>query len=46
VLNILNDLNERFGQTILMITHNTEAASFGHRVMTMRDGQIEEEGEE
>jgi putative ABC transport system ATP-binding protein len=43
VLNILNDLNERLGQTILMITHNAEAASFGHRVMTMRDGQIQEE---
>jgi len=46
VLNILNDLNERFGQTILMITHNAEAASFGHRVMTMRDGRIEEEADE
>jgi putative ABC transport system ATP-binding protein len=42
VLNILKDLNERLGQTILMITHNTEAADFGHRVMHMRDGMIVE----
>ena len=42
VLNILRDLNERLGQTILMITHNTEAAAFGHRTLHMRDGRIAE----
>jgi putative ABC transport system ATP-binding protein len=42
VLNLLRDLNERLGQTILMITHNTEAAAFGHRTVHMRDGQIVE----
>ena len=42
VLNLLRDLNERLGQTILMITHNDEAAAFGHRTMHMRDGQITE----
>jgi putative ABC transport system ATP-binding protein len=40
VLNVLRDLNERLHQTILMITHNDEAAAFGHRIMHMRDGQI------
>jgi putative ABC transport system ATP-binding protein len=40
VLHLLRDLNERLGQTILMITHNTEAAAFGHRTVHMRDGQI------
>jgi putative ABC transport system ATP-binding protein len=40
VLNILRDLNERLHQTILMITHNAEAAAFGHRVMHMSDGRI------
>jgi ABC-type uncharacterized transport system ATPase component len=25
-----------------MITHNTEAATFGHRTVHMRDGQIVE----
>ena len=42
VLHILRDLNERLNQTILMITHNTEAAAFGHRIMHMRDGRIVE----
>jgi len=40
VLKILKDLNERLGQTILMITHNPEAAAYGHRTVHMRDGRI------
>jgi putative ABC transport system ATP-binding protein len=40
VLKILRDLNERLGQTILMITHNPEAAAYGHRIVKMRDGRI------
>jgi putative ABC transport system ATP-binding protein len=43
VLSILKDLNVRFGQTILMITHNAEAAAFGHRTLHMTDGQIVDE---
>jgi putative ABC transport system ATP-binding protein len=42
VLKLLRDLNERLGQTILMITHNTEAAEYGHRIVHMRDGRIVE----
>jgi putative ABC transport system ATP-binding protein len=41
VLGLLRDLNTRLGQTILMITHNPEAAAFGHRTVRMRDGRIE-----
>jgi putative ABC transport system ATP-binding protein len=40
VLGIMRDLNKRTGQTILMITHNPEAAAFGDRKVTMRDGRI------
>ena len=40
VLAVLRDLNERLGQTILMITHNPEAAAYGHRTVHMRDGRI------
>lgn len=40
VLGLLRDLNERLGQTIIMITHNPEAASYGHRVARMKDGAI------
>jgi putative ABC transport system ATP-binding protein len=41
VLEILRDLNQRLGQTILMITHNPEAAAFAHRTIRMRDGRVE-----
>jgi len=40
VLEIIRDLNQRLGQTILMITHNPEAAAYGHRTVHMRDGRI------
>jgi putative ABC transport system ATP-binding protein len=41
VLEVLRDLNRRLGQTILMITHNPEAAAFAHRTIRMRDGKVE-----
>ena len=40
VLDLLRDLNRRLGQTILMITHNPEAAAFADRIVHMRDGQL------
>jgi putative ABC transport system ATP-binding protein len=40
VLKILVDLNARLGQTILMITHDPEAASYAHRIVRMKDGRI------
>ncbi len=40
VLNLLRDLNRRLGQTILMITHNPEAAAYADRTIQMRDGQV------
>jgi putative ABC transport system ATP-binding protein len=42
VLEILRDLNRRLGQTILMITHNPEAASYADYTIHMRDGRIVE----
>jgi putative ABC transport system ATP-binding protein len=44
VLDLLRDLNQRTGQTILMITHNPEAAAFADRIVYMRDGKILEKG--
>ncbi|HEY6344567.1 MAG TPA: ABC transporter ATP-binding protein [Bryobacteraceae bacterium] len=46
VLAVLRDLNERTGQTILMITHNPEAAAYGHRTVAMRDGRVIKDGGE
>ncbi len=40
VLGLLRGLNDRLGQTILMITHDPEAASYGDRIVRMRDGRI------
>lgn len=42
VLNMLRHSNRELGQTVLMITHNPEAASYGDRILHMRDGQIVE----
>ena len=40
VLTLLTDLNRLLGQTTLMITHNPEAAAYGHRTVQMRDGRV------
>ena len=40
VLGLLRQLNKELGQTIVMITHNPEAATYGNRVLHMRDGQV------
>src|SRR4051812_7952784 len=42
VLNMFQELNYRFNQTIIMITHNPEAAAMCRRIIQMRDGQIVE----
>jgi len=40
VLSMLRRSNKELGQTVLMITHNPEAASFGDRILHIRDGQL------
>jgi putative ABC transport system ATP-binding protein len=40
VLGMLRRSNKEFGQTILMITHNPEAAAVGDRILQMRDGHL------
>ncbi len=40
VLNMLRHSNHELGQTVLMITHNPEAAAYGDRIIHMRDGEI------
>ncbi len=44
VLNMLRQSNKELGQTVLMITHNPEAAAYGDRIIHMRDGHIEPAG--
>jgi putative ABC transport system ATP-binding protein len=40
VLEMLRLSNREFKQTVLMITHNPEAAAIGDRILHMRDGAI------
>jgi putative ABC transport system ATP-binding protein len=40
VLDMLKDLNKQTGQTIIMITHNPEAAAVADRIVHMRDGHV------
>ena len=44
VLRLLNDLNREKRQTIVMITHNPQAAHTGNRVIEMLDGRIIRDG--
>ena len=40
VLSMLRASNQALGQTVLMITHNPEAAGYGDRIIHMRDGNV------
>ena len=44
ILDLFRDLNSRLSQTIVMITHNPEAAAVGHRTVEMKDGRIVSHG--
>src|ERR1043166_3496488 len=44
VLDMLRNLNTELGQTIVMITHNPEAAKLTDRIIEMRDGHVVEAG--
>jgi len=44
VLSLLRQSNKDLGQTVLMITHNPEAAAYADRSIHMRDGEIVAEG--
>ena len=45
VLDMLQGLNEMYGQTIIVITHDSEAASTADRTIEMRDGKIRNQGQ-
>ena len=41
ILALLRELNAERSLTIVMVTHNAYAATFGHRTIELRDGRIE-----
>jgi putative ABC transport system ATP-binding protein len=42
ILRLLKDLHTE-GQTIVMVTHDSKAAAYGTRIITLRDGSISED---
>jgi putative ABC transport system ATP-binding protein len=42
VLQVLREFCESFRKTVVIITHNTEIAQIANRVVSLRDGRIEE----
>jgi len=44
VLDLLRGINREEGSTVVMVTHNREAASYGDRIFYLRDGVLEEGG--
>ncbi|MEM0450397.1 MAG: ABC transporter ATP-binding protein [Nitrososphaerota archaeon] len=43
VVELLREINEREGKTILLVTHNLEIAEYADRIVRMRDGRVESE---
>lgn len=44
VMGLIRVSAERFGQTLVMITHNEELAQMAHRIVRIEDGRIQEGG--
>jgi putative ABC transport system ATP-binding protein len=40
ILRLLDKLQQEYGSTLLMVTHNAQAASYCNRIITLRDGRI------
>lgn len=43
VMELLNELVERHGLTVILVTHEQEVADYAHRTIRMRDGRITED---
>lgn len=43
VVTLLQKMNKDYKQTIIMITHNLEIASYADRIITIEDGKIVKE---
>ena len=40
ILRLLDSLQQEYGSTFLMVTHNAQAASYCNRIITLHDGRI------
>ncbi len=46
IMDLLKELNEEEGTTIIQVTHSEEKAEYGDRIINLRDGWLEGEEEE
>ena len=44
IIDLMTELNETNGQTFVLVTHAREVGERAHRIVLMRDGQIEDQG--
>ncbi len=44
IMEVLRDLNEEDGMTIVMVTHEEDMAEYAHRLIWMVDGKVERDG--
>ena len=40
IIKLFRELNEKYGQTILLITHDEKIAEHAERILVIEDGQI------
>ena len=45
ILRLISDINEQEDCTVIMVTHNREAADYGDRIIYLKDGVIEKESQ-
>jgi len=43
ILSLLRQINQENGCTVILVTHSEEAASYGERIIFLRDGRVERE---
>ena len=40
ILKLIGDVNQKYGNTVIMVTHNDAIKNMADRVIKLRDGQI------
>ena len=41
IMKLFKTINKEYGKTIVQVTHSMEAATFGSRILKLRDGEVE-----
>ncbi len=44
ILDLLKDLSTRDGKTVILVTHDPDAAAIAHRIIKLRDGRVTSDG--